>query len=338
MRERFALQVEFGIVQERRTAMVRSRHLLISVLSLILFVAGGFLLLRAISFRPPVDVVIPLAGDQGTAEASDPEAPVLRVAVSAMISPRDTFESYAGFVDYIATHLDMRSELVVRKTYEEVNQLIIDDEVDLAFICTGAYVLTDYRDQMRVIVAPVVRGDEYYYSDIIVPIDSPVRSLAELQGKSFAYVDELSNTGRGAPRRLLESRGIDPDTFFAETLMTGSHDKSVRVVGSGLVEGAAIDHLIRDAMLLEEDELALRTRCVERIGPFGMPPVVVPTTLDERLAQRLQAVFLEAHEDPEAREFLDKLGIDRFRVPSPAEYDAVTDIESIRSAIVNERR
>lgn len=319
------------------SGVLRSRHLLISVLSLVMFVTGAFLVLRAVSFRPAVDAVIPVGEHELTPVGGNAASPDIRIAVSAMISPRDTFESYAGFVNYLADRVDMRAELVVRKTYEEVNQLVLDGEVDVAFICTGAYVLSGQRERMRVLVAPVVRGEEYYYSDIIVPMDSPARSLADLQGKRFAYVDELSNTGRGAPRRLLEARGLDPNAFFSETLLTGSHDKSVRVVGSGLVDGAAIDHLIRDAMLLEEDELAMRTRCVERIGPFGMPPVVVPITLDERLAERLQMVLLEAGDDPEARVFLDRLGIDRFRVPSPAEYDAVTDIESTRSVIVRER-
>lgn len=316
---------------------MRSRYFLIGVLALALFTLGAFVVLRAADFRPPVDAVIDTGADIARASGAPVRSPVLKVAVSAMISPRDTFESYAGYVDYLAHELEMESELVVRKTYEEVNELVASGEVDVAFICTGAYVNEGAAQQMQLLVSPIVRGQENYYSDIIVPLASTADSLAALEGARFAYVDPISNTGRNAPRRLLEKRGFDPEVFFSDTLLTGSHDKSIRAVADGIVDGAAVDHLILEAMLLEGDSAASRVRIVERIGPFGMPPVVTRLSLDESLRLRILDVFLDSGDDPEARVFLDALGIDGFRVPPQEEYDAVTTPEALKSVIVRER-
>jgi len=316
---------------------MRSRYFLIGVLALALFTLGASVVLRAADFRPPVDAVIDTGADVARASGAPVRSPVLKVAVSAMISPRDTFESYAGYVDYLARELEMESELVVRKTYEEVNELVASGEVDVAFICTGAYVNEGAAEQMHLLVSPIVRGQENYYSDIIVPLASTADSLAALEGSRFAYVDPISNTGRNAPRRLLEKRGLDPEVFFSDTLLTGSHDKSIRAVADGIVDGAAVDHLILEAMLLEGDSAASRVRIVERIGPFGMPPVVTRLSLDESLRLRILDVFLDSGADPEARVFLDALGIDGFRVPPQEEYDAVTTPEALKSVIVRER-
>jgi phosphonate transport system substrate-binding protein len=316
---------------------MRSRHLLIGILALALFTLGAFVVLRAADYRLPVDAVIDTGAEITRASGVPVRSPVLKVAVSAMVSPRDTFESYAGYVDYLARELDMESELIVRKTYEEVNELVENGEVDVAFICTGAYVNEGSADRMDLLVSPIVRGQQYYFSDIIVPLASTADSLAALEGARFAYVDPLSNTGRNAPRRLLEKRGVDPDAFFSDTILTGSHDKSIRAVADGIVDGAAIDHLILEAMVLEGDSAGSRVRIVERIGPFGMPPVVTRLSLDESLRLRILNVFLDSGANPEARVFLDALGIDGFRVPSQEEYDAVTTPEALKSVIVRER-
>ncbi|MCX5884205.1 MAG: phosphate/phosphite/phosphonate ABC transporter substrate-binding protein, partial [Deltaproteobacteria bacterium] len=61
----------------------------------------------------------------------------LRVAVAAMVSPKETFIYYRELIDYIGAKLDRDTVLVQRKTYGEVNDLLTREHIDLAFICTG---------------------------------------------------------------------------------------------------------------------------------------------------------------------------------------------------------
>lgn len=46
----------------------------------------------------------------------------LRVAVAAMISPKETFGYNRQILDYIGKHLGQNIELIQRKTYDKVNQ------------------------------------------------------------------------------------------------------------------------------------------------------------------------------------------------------------------------
>ncbi|MBW2369899.1 MAG: hypothetical protein JRH15_18670, partial [Deltaproteobacteria bacterium] len=60
----------------------------------------------------------------------------LRVAVAAMISPKETFSSYRLILDYIGKRLDRNVQLIQRRTYSETNDLFLSKEIDLAFICS----------------------------------------------------------------------------------------------------------------------------------------------------------------------------------------------------------
>jgi phosphonate transport system substrate-binding protein len=65
--------------------------------------------------------------------------PPLRVAVAAMISPKETFDLYRQLLTYLGRGLNQDLEFVQRKTYAEIDELLKKGEIDLAFICSGPY-------------------------------------------------------------------------------------------------------------------------------------------------------------------------------------------------------
>lgn len=87
------------------------------------------------------------------------EVTPLRVAVAAVISPKGTVESYAPFLDYLSSRLARPVELVQRRTYLEINDLIAKGEVDIAFVCTSAYVAGRDQFGMELLAAPEVNGE-----------------------------------------------------------------------------------------------------------------------------------------------------------------------------------
>jgi ABC-type phosphate/phosphonate transport system substrate-binding protein len=99
-------------------------------------------LLVSCSPMPQTDVAgkVDLNDLQPLPTAQGHETVPLRVAVAAVISPKGTVESYAPFLDYLEAKLNRPVELVQRRTYLEVNDLIERGEVDIAFVCTSAYV------------------------------------------------------------------------------------------------------------------------------------------------------------------------------------------------------
>ncbi len=290
----------------------------------------GFVLLfvPSCASAAPAYPAIPLS-DLEPLPAYDTSADIvpLRVAVAAIISPQGTAESYAPLLDYLGTKLGRSIELVQRRTYAEVKDLIEQEEVDLAFVCTKIYVIGQRDLEMELLAAPQIEGETAYHSLLIVPAESPARSMADLRGLVFAFTDPLSFTGRTYPTHLVQQLGETPATFFERTFYTYSHDDAIRAVAQGLADGAGVDSLVYDFALSREPELGQSTRIIHRSPPFGMPPVVVHPNIRPQLKAQLQEILLQMDDDPQGRAALTVAGFDRFILVADDDYDGVREFE-----------
>lgn len=259
-----------------------------------------------------------------TTESADTQPP-LRVAIAAVISPQGTVENYTPFLNYLEQQIGQPVELVQRQTYGEVNKLVRDGDVDLALVCTGAYVDGHSEFGMELLVAPEVGGETVYYSYVIVPAESPAQSLTDLRGKTFAFTDPLSNSGHLMPVYLLWQMGETSERFFERTIYTYSHDNSIEAVAEGLVDGAAVDSLVYEYALDRDPSLTDRVRVIAQSEACGMPPVVVPPNLSAGQKVILRDMLLTMHQDEAGRAALNALMIDRFVPMDDSAYDSVRD-------------
>ncbi len=259
------------------------------------------------------------------------DAQGLRIAVSAIISPDETMVYYRDMFDYISMNLGVPVKLVQRRTYQEVNDLVRKNSVDAAFVCSLAYI--DGKDQfgMELLAVPIVRGEPRYYSYIIVPVDSNIKSLEELKGKTFAYTDPLSNSGKLSPEYMIAQIGENPETFFKLTFFTYSHDKSIQAVAEKMVDGAAVDSLVWDFKNATDPRFTSRTKILSKSPPYGIPPLVVSKDIDPALKEKLRKILLEMHEDKKGKEILNRVMIDRFSEANDSLYDSVREMKKVVS-------
>lgn len=250
----------------------------------------------------------------------------LRMAVASVNSPRTTLAYYTQLVDYLAHRLDMPGELIQGKTYAEINDLVREGNVTLAMVCTNPYLEGQEDFGLQALVVPEVKGEAVYYSYLIVPHNSPAVSLADLRGKTFAFTDPLSNSGRLVIVYQLDLLHKTTESFFSRYIFTYSHEHAIKAVAEGLVDGAAVDSLIYDYLAVTEPEQVTNTKMITRYGPFGGNPVVVPPGLDPELKARLQELLLTMPQDPEGKQILSALRIDRFVLPDERAYDSVREM------------
>ncbi len=256
-------------------------------------------------------------------EAASTEIEPLRMAVAAVLSPEGNIDNYAGLARYVGEHLGRPVELVQRRTYAEVNDLVADGSVDLAFVCTSAYVDGTDRGEMDLLVVPEVNSEKVYYSTVIVPADSTVDAFADLKGKVFAFTDPMSHTGRVYPTYLAHQLGERPEAFFSSSFFTYSHDKAIEAVADRIAEGAAVDSLVLDHAIARDPNLQNRVKVIHRSPPFGIPPVVVPTDLSTDLRQQLESILLDLQSNSSGRAILTEIGVDRFVIGDDADYAGV---------------
>lgn len=263
------------------------------------------------------------AGGPGATSPGEPHpSPVLRFSVASIESPRDTYSAYTRLFDRVGRMLRVPIAFEQRRTYREVNDLLISGDLDAALLCTGGYLDLENRAHgaFEVLAVPVLGGEASYQSLVIVPASSEARDVRDLQGKRFAYTDELSFSGRLYTLHLLRTLGADPYRFFGSVAYTGSHDRSVLAVANGLVDGAAVHGAVLAGMEERDPSLERRVRIVHRSRHLGGMPVVVSIRVAPAVRARLREVLLALDGDPEAAAALKLLRLERFAAASPRLY------------------
>lgn len=73
----------------------------------------------------------------------------------------------------------------------------------------------------------------FYKGQFITKADSGIKTLADLKGKSFCFVDPNSASGSIIPRIIMKANGIDPDVDLKATIDAGSHPNVAVAVYNG---------------------------------------------------------------------------------------------------------
>jgi len=260
---------------------------------------------------------VPVARPGESASATPP----LRVAVAAMISPKETFDLYRQLLAYLGRKLGKDLEFVQRKTYAEIDELLKKGEIDLAFICSGPYVAGREKFGFELLAVPEVHGSHFYRSYLIVNKDSSYHRLEELRGHTFAFTDPDSNTGRLVPTYWLAEMQERPETFFSRIVYTYSHDNSIMAVARNLVDGATVDGLIWEFYQKKNPSFTSKTRIIKKSEPYGIPPLVASKDLPVESHEHIRKILFSMHQDPEGQKILTELMIDRFIPPQEEWYE-----------------
>lgn len=99
----------------------------------------------------------------------------------------------------------------------------------IAFIPAQGYVLANGLCGVDVSFKAVRRGWGVYWTEFIVPRDSDIQTLADLEGLKWAYPDAGSTSGYLAPLVTMSEAGVTP----GETLEAGGHNQVVSAVYNG---------------------------------------------------------------------------------------------------------
>lgn len=232
---------------------------------------------------------------------------------------------YRAVAEAVGRALNMDAVLVAASDYD----MYAADAYDVCFICGLPYVDLRRRGHAPAVpvAAPVLNGTRYagrpiYYSDVIVRRSSAIQTFLDLRGHSWAYNEQLSQSGYGITRysllQLGETRG-----FFSKVIKASYHAESIRLVAAGEVDGSAIDSQVLALAMRDEPALATQLRTICALGPSTIQPVAVSKRLSPELRAQVTDVLLSLHNDPIIGAHLSLGLIDRFVRVGPESYDDI---------------
>jgi phosphonate transport system substrate-binding protein len=130
----------------------------------------------------------------------------------------------------------LKFEVSVPASYAAtIEEMCASPSDTMAFIPGLGYVLANQLCGVDVAYKAVRFGWDVYWAEILVPADSDIDELSDLDGKKWAYPDAGSTSGYLAILPMLKEAGVTP----GETLEAGGHTGAVRAVYNGEADFAS---------------------------------------------------------------------------------------------------
>ena len=260
-------------------------------------------------------------GEAGGASASGDEP--LQVGLIPNENPEEVEAQYQPLEDYLKKELGREVELSVPTTYNAVVEAMVSGELDLAYFGGLTYVQARQRAEVHPLFTEINprTGTTKYRSVIIVPADSDIQEVEDIEGKTFAFGSVSSTSGSLYPAIMLDEAGIDYRTDLEETIYTGGHDATAQAVANGRVAAGGLeDRILYD--LIEEGVIdKSKIRVIKKSAPIEGYPWVVRDALSDKTEKELTDAFLNI-EDPE---LLDLLRAEDYARVQASDYDYVEE-------------
>lgn len=252
---------------------------------------------------------------------------VLTVGLIPSEDSRAMIANSQKMMDMLSTALGMPVKPFVAADYNGVIEALRSKRLDVAYLGPFSYVLGASIADIEAFAVAETRkaGRSYYHSQIIAHKDSGIRTVADLKGKTFAFVDPTSTSGHLFPKAGLLKAGFNPDKDFGRVIFSGSHDSSAIAVQNKKIEAAAIADRILDAAIAKG--LAKREDLVEvwKSEPIPESPTVWRRDLPNDLKQRVQTAFLQVKDIP----WSDQGMLNGFHPTNDAAYNVIRDTAKI---------
>jgi phosphonate transport system substrate-binding protein len=158
---------------------------------------------------------------------------VITLAVVPSTTPGNTPEALEALCRELGKLVGQPVKSAHPATYAELATGLERDRVQYAWMSPALLVLTDENTKIAPLLSAVRNDSIEYRSALFVDAASPFTELADLQGKTVAWVDTASAAGYLFPRVHLATRGFDATTFFGTELFLKSHAEVVRAVLDG---------------------------------------------------------------------------------------------------------
>jgi phosphonate transport system substrate-binding protein len=222
--------------------------------------------------------------------------------------------------------------------YNAAVEAMRTDHADIVYFGPVSYVQAAERSGAEAMVTPAIFGDKSqagYTSKIIVKAGSPIKTLQDLRGKTFAFVDPSSTSGNYVPTlELMNAFGMTNEDFhtngkfFSSVSFSGKHQNGLQGVINGDIEAAPIASDILAAELAagrvkESDFVVIHTS-----PKIPSSPMAIRNDLPADLKAKVKQ-FLLSYKDPNYFQFM--IGMDPKDNPSfveaiDSDYDYVRDL------------
>ena len=256
--------------------------------------------------------------------AAQAQGNVLRVSAIPDEAPTELQRKFKPLGDYLKAKTGMDVEFTPVSDYAAVVEGLATKKIDLAWLGGFTFVQAKLRTDGQVV--PIVQRaeDATFTARFIVPVDSPIKTLADLKGHTFVFGAPSSTSGHLMPRYFLQTQGIDAGKDFKTVAFSGAHDATVAFVASGRADAGALNASVLDKLVEAHNPNAAKVRVLATTPPFFDYNWTVRPGMDPALVKKLTDAFLALDAgNPQQKEIMDLQRASKFIPTKASNYDGI---------------
>ena len=217
---------------------------------------------------------------------------VLPDSISFSMTPYFSKEVHRTIVTPIAQHLEKHLNITVKikeaENYQDLIEETINGSVDVALISPLAFVLAKEKNpQLDLLAAVVAQGTTTYSGYLVTPSKSDIYTIEDARHKKLALVDPVSTSGSLFPLLFFQQQNIDIDTYFSQTVFSGTHDKALGLIRRKEVDLYAISS---DTLVGYKPGAGGFARIVAKTG--RAPPTLILHETIKKKRNQIKTIFL----------------------------------------------
>ena len=245
-------------------------------------------------------------------------AEVITFGIYTSDKPTAMYQKFKPIIDYLQDRITQNEsnatvKLKIFPSYAAAVDALVEGNVDFVRFGPASYIMARDRDEnIRLLAMEHKKNKKRFYGVFIVAKNSPINSIKDLKGKSFAFGNKNSTIGRYLSQAELVKAGIRSADLTQYTYL-GRHDKVALAVAVGNY----------DAGVVKENTFKkyAESKGLKKIAQF--PNVTKPWAVRAGFDDNLFAVLQQALLELKDKKALKALKQDGFLVAEDSDYDFV---------------
>lgn len=252
----------------------------------------------------------------------------LTLAYIPQENPEKLIGDIEAISEYLEEELGVSVEGFVALDHATAVESLRNCNADISFMGGLPYVMAHELADAEVILGEVYRGNDIYHGRIFVRADSDIESIEDLEGRSIAFADPISESGYLYPLDIFVQAGFleagdDPQEFFSNVYFAGGYQQAVEAVINDFVDAAGASEYVTFSLRPEQLE---EIRWIAESDEIPSHAVIVRQGFDEDLKEAFIQAMLKLNE-PEYQDLLQYVySPDGYVRVDDEAYDGVRDI------------
>ena len=290
----------------------------------------------------PAAETVAAAEEQGAPTSPGGEDGVFTIAYAPNESTTDSADARKGLADDLEKVLGCDVEEIQASDYNAIIEALRTGKADMAYMGSQAIALGVGRADLTPIVMKAEDGDPekaIYHSVLITKSDnSKINSIADLKGKTIAFVDPDSTSGNLVPSaeiiKAFPEEHLNADllhtngAFFEAASFSGSHQAGLQAVIKGDVDVVPISDQILASEIANGKAKEGDIKIIHSSGSIPAEAMVVSAEVDEATREALTD-FLTSYDNETYFKEVIKVPNARLIKCSLADYEPIIELNRI---------